>query len=154
MILTLGVGLYALIPLIPTGLPVSPVLFLIFIPLINFFRGSMTNFTDNILVRNCNELRLNFGAIRSVGSFLYMVGGVLISALLPMVGVPSTFWLSAVCMLPGHPVCRLRPGASYEETPHGAGWKKGETQFRRFIPQLFLRHLSALRLFVLHCLQL
>lgn len=55
MILTTGVGLYALIPLIPTGLPVSPVLFLIFIPLINFFRGSMTNFTDNILVRNCNS---------------------------------------------------------------------------------------------------
>lgn len=111
MILTLGVGLYALIPLIPTGLPVSPVLFLIFIPLINFFRGSMTNFTDNILVRNCNELRLNFGAIRSVGSFLYMVGGVLISALLPMVGVPSTFWLSAVCMLPAilFAVCAREP---------------------------------------------
>ena len=36
MILTLGVGLYALIPLIPTGLPVSPVLFLIFIPSVSY----------------------------------------------------------------------------------------------------------------------
>ena len=100
LLLTLGVGLYALVPLIPANLPYSPLLFLIYLPAINVFRGAMGNMTDNILVRNCNELRLNFGMIRSAGSFLYMVGGVLIAALLPFVGLSWTFWLSALCMIP------------------------------------------------------
>lgn len=100
MSLTLGVGLFALIPFLPAERSYSTLLFLIYIPAINFFRGSMTNLTDNILVRNCSELRLNFGVIRSVGSFLYTVGGILIAALVPYVGIPSTFWLSALCMVP------------------------------------------------------
>lgn len=95
-----GALLYALVPLIPTSLSISPFLLIGLIPFVNFFRGSMSVFTDNILVRNCNELHLNFGVIRSAGSVLFAIGGVIISSLLPFVGLKSTFWLCGLLMLP------------------------------------------------------
>lgn len=98
--LTLGTALFAVIPLLPADRPYSLLLFLIYLPAINIFRGSMTNLTDNVLVRNCNELGLNFGVIRSAGSILYTAGGVLIASLIPFVGVRSSLFLSALCMIP------------------------------------------------------
>lgn len=95
-----GSLLYALIPFIPTGLPISSLLFLTIIPVVYFFRGSMSTYAENILVRNCNELRLNYGLLRSVGSFLFTIGGLIISFLLPFVGVRSTFWFIGVLMIP------------------------------------------------------
>ena len=102
LILVLGVGstLYALVPLIPTGLPYSPLLFTCFIPALNFFRGSVATFDENLLVRNCNELRLNFGVLRGLGSLLFTVGSIWIAAVLPKVGVPNTFWISGLLMIP------------------------------------------------------
>lgn len=103
MLITVLVGgavLFALIPAIPTGLPSSPLLLLTLIPVVYFFRGSMSPYAENLLVRNANELRLNYGLLRSVGSFLFTAGGLAITALLPLVGVPSTFWLSGVMMIP------------------------------------------------------
>ena len=103
VLITLLVGgavLFALIPAIPTGLPSSPLLLLTLIPVVYFFRGSMSPYAENLLVRNANELRLNYGLLRSVGSFLFTAGGLAITALLPLVGVPSTFWLSGVMMIP------------------------------------------------------
>lgn len=88
--------LYALTPAIPT----VPVLLMAFLPAVNFFRGSTSTFAENILVRNCNELQLNFGMLRSVGSFLFTVGSMTISLLLPTVGVRSTFWMTGVLMVP------------------------------------------------------
>lgn len=95
-----GAVLFALIPAIPTGLPSSPLLLLTLIPVVYFFRGSMSPYAENLLVRNANELRLNYGLLRSVGSFLFTAGGLAITALLPLVGVSSTFWLSGVMMIP------------------------------------------------------
>lgn len=95
-----GAVLFALIPAIPTGLPSSPLLLLTLIPVVYFFRGSMSPYAENLLVRNANELRLNYGLLRSVGSFLFTAGGLAITVLLPLVGVPSTFWLSGVMMIP------------------------------------------------------
>ena len=95
-----GCGLFALIPMIPTGLPYSTGLFLCLIPLVYFFRGSMSTYAENILVRNCNELHLNFGILRSVGSFLFTVGSVIIALALTTVGVANTFWLSGVLTIP------------------------------------------------------
>ena len=83
-----GAVLFGLIPAIPTGLPSSTLLLLILIPVVYFFRGSMSTYAENILVRNSNELRLNYGLLRSVGSFLFTIGGLVISALLPLVGGP------------------------------------------------------------------
>lgn len=88
--------LYALTPVIP---PI-PVVLMAFLPAVNFFRGSSSTFAENILVRNCNELRLNFGMLRSAGSFLFTVGSMAISFLLPTIGVENTFWITGVFMIP------------------------------------------------------
>lgn len=95
-----GCGLFALIPLIPAGLPYSTALFFCLVPLVYFFRGSMCTYAENILVRNSNELRLNYGLLRSVGSFLFMVASFAASFLLPVVGVSSTFWMAALLTVP------------------------------------------------------
>ncbi len=95
-----GCALYALTPLIPTNLSFSPVLLTAFLPAVNFFRGTQSTFAENILVRNCNELGLNFGMLRSAGSFLFTVGSMIISFLLPTVGVSNTFWITGVFMIP------------------------------------------------------
>ncbi len=99
-VLVSGCALYALTPLIPTGLPFSPLLLTAFLPAVNFFRGTQSTFAENILVRNCNELRLNFGVLRSAGSLLFTVGSMIISFLLPTVGVSNTFWITGVFMIP------------------------------------------------------
>lgn len=99
LVLLGGSLLFALIPLIPTGLPISPGLFYCLVPVVYFFRGSMCTYAENILVRNSNELRLNYGLLRSVGSFLFMIGSFLISFLLPTVGVASTFWMAGLLTL-------------------------------------------------------
>lgn len=98
-LLVFASALYALTPLIPTGLAFSPLLLTAFLPAVNFFRGSMSTFSENLLVRNCNELRLNYGMLRGAGSFLFTIGSLIISSLLPAVGVKNTFWLTGVLMM-------------------------------------------------------
>lgn len=95
IVLAAGAGLYALTPLIPP----SPIFLMIFLPAVHFFRGSQSTFSENLLVRNCNELRLNYGVLRSAGSFLFTVGSLLIASFLPTVGVQNTFWLSGILMI-------------------------------------------------------
>lgn len=90
--------LYGLIPFVPTGLPYSHILLLCYVPAVNFFRASSSPFAENILVRNCNELGLNFGMLRSLGSLLFTIGCMIISAWLPALGVPNTFWVSGLLM--------------------------------------------------------
>ena len=85
--LTLGCGLFIFVPLIPTGQSYSTLLFLILIPIINFFRVPMSPFVDNLTVRNCAEHRLNYGMVRSSGSLLFAVAGVItVNALIPVIG--------------------------------------------------------------------
>lgn len=122
LVLLGGSLLFALIPLIPTGLPISPGLFFCLVPVVYFFRGSMCTYAENILVRNSNELRLNYGLLRSVGSFLFMIGSFLISFLLPTVGVASTFWLTALLTVPAI-VLTL-----FAREPDARPPKKGEKQ--------------------------
>lgn len=99
--LVLGCGLFALVPLIPTGLPHSTLLFLIILPLLSFVRTPMSPFVDNLTVRNCAEHHLNYGAIRSFGSFLFAVSGVIVvNTLIPALGIPSTFWVMGIVMIP------------------------------------------------------
>lgn len=99
--LSLGVSLFALVPLIPSGQPYSALLFLIIIPVVNFFRAPMSAFVDNITVRNCAENGLNYGTIRSSGSLWFAVAGILaVNLLIPALGVGSTFWAAAIVMIP------------------------------------------------------
>ena len=99
--LTLGCGLFIFVPLIPTEQSYSTLLFLILIPIINFFRVPMSPFVDNLTVRNCAEHRLNYGMVRSSGSLLFAIAGVItVNALIPAAGVPSTFWVMGIVMIP------------------------------------------------------
>lgn len=100
IILSVGSLLYAMVPFIPTGKPYSVLLFTCMIPALNFFRGSVATFDENLVVRNCNELRLNFGVLRGLGSLLFTIGSVIIACILPVVGVPNTFWVSGLLMIP------------------------------------------------------
>ena len=77
----------------------SQLLLMCLVPVVNFFRASSSPFAENILVRNCNELGLNFGVLRSLGSFLFTIGCMIISAWLPSLGVRNTFWVSGLLML-------------------------------------------------------
>lgn len=100
-VLVLGIGLYGLMPLVPIGRPYTPLLFLSILPALNLFRGAMNNSIDNLMVRNCNELRLNFGAIRSFGSLLYTVSGLLISLVVPaIIPIQYIFPLSTALAVP------------------------------------------------------
>lgn len=121
-VLTGGCTLYALTPLLPADLPLSPLLLTAFLPAVNFFRGSQSTFAENILVRNCNELRLNFGVLRSAGSLLFTVGSLIISSLLPFVGVENTFWISGVFMIP------VVIFTLFAREPNSRKPKKGEKQ--------------------------
>lgn len=98
VVLAGGALLYGLVPMVPTGLAISHMLFFIYLPTVNFFRASMSPYAENILVRNCNELRLNFGVLRSIGSFLFTVGSLIIAAWLPTLGVGNTFWVTGLLM--------------------------------------------------------
>ena len=117
-----GAGLFALIPLIPTALPYSTALFFCLVPLVYFFRGSMSTYAENLLVRNSNELRLNYGLLRGIGSFLFMAGSFLISFLLPAVGVASTFWMAGLLTLPAIAL------TFFAREPNARPGKKGEKQ--------------------------
>lgn len=101
MTVLIGGGfLFSLIPAIPTGLAISPLLLTCLLPAVNFFRGSMATFTDNLLIRNCSELHLNFGVIRSGGSLTFAIGSVIISLLIPTIGVQNTFWIHGLFIIP------------------------------------------------------
>lgn len=98
MVLLLCAGvLYALVPNLPTA---PGFLLMGYLPLVNFFRGPTSTFAENLLVRNCNELELNFGTLRGAGSLLFTVGSLIISALLPTVEVRNTFRITGLLMIP------------------------------------------------------
>lgn len=100
LILVVGSALYALVPFLPADKPYSVLLLTAFLPALNFFRGSVATFDENLVVRNCNELRLNFGVLRGLGSLLFTIGSLWIAAILPSLQVRNTFWVSGLLMIP------------------------------------------------------
>lgn len=100
-VLLFGGLLYALIPLIPAGMPFTMTFIFIAIPFINFFKGSMITMVENMQVRNCNELRLNYGLSRAIGSFCFALSGFILVGLLGKVlQIEDTFFLSFVLFIP------------------------------------------------------
>lgn len=98
--LVAGTAMYAMIPFLPTGVPYTTLLFFLYVPLVNFSRCSHATLLDNITVRNCSEKRLNYGIIRAFGSFTFTIGSLIIVALIPFVGIGTSFWLSSLLMIP------------------------------------------------------
>lgn len=98
--LIVGGVMFAIFPFLPTGTPYSIALFFFYAPLVNFSRCSCATLLDNITVRNCAEQRLNYGVIRSLGSFTFTIGSFLVVGLISLLGVGSTFWISGILMIP------------------------------------------------------
>lgn len=101
IVLLFGSALYTLVPLIPNGTSYTAVLIFTAIPLINFFKGSMATMVENMQVRNCNELRLNYGLSRATGSFCFALSGFILAGLLAHgLKVSHTFLLSFFLFIP------------------------------------------------------
>lgn len=145
--LTLGVLLFALIPLIPTGQAYSTLLILVAIPFVNFFRSPMSPFVDNLTVRNCAEHHLNYGTIRSSGSLLFAIAGILTSnCLIPAFGISCTFWVAALVMIPTIILvffcCEPQTGGRAKKSRMGAGELFRNRRFVTFLVFAFFFYLS------------
>lgn len=64
-----------------------------------FFRNPAGTLVDNWTVRGCNSLGLNYGSVRSCGSFAFAVVGMALSFILPTTGVECTFYISPILMV-------------------------------------------------------
>ncbi len=133
IVLAASAVLYGLIPAIPTHLAASHTLLLCLVPAVNFFRASSSPYAENLLVRNCNELGLNFGVLRSTGSFLFTVGSLIIAAWLPSLGVKNTFWVTGVFMIIPivMTVFAREPDARKAEKPAGGGKEEESVDVRQ-----------------------
>ena len=91
----IGAGAYLLVPtsahIIILGLPALMIL----IPTMALFRYPFFTLSDTWLVHSSHNKGLNFGRIRSFGSFSFAVGGILVSSLIPIIGIPNVFYISA-----------------------------------------------------------
>lgn len=92
--------LFSLVPFIPTDAKYTTLMFFIYLPFVNMFRSANGFLIDNLTVRNCSMNGLNYGKIRSTGSISFTIGSFIIVALLPYVGVQSTFWLNGLIAIP------------------------------------------------------
>lgn len=71
--------------------------YFILCPICVLFRNPVGTFHENLIVRNCNELRLNYGRIRSIGSILFAVSATFLVVLIP---VENTFWIYGLGLIP------------------------------------------------------
>lgn len=138
--------LIALSSHLPVGLLLIPVMVIA----TYFFRIPAQNLLESWVVQITNVKRMNYGAIRSTGSIAYAIVGIVISFILPYVGVECTFYVFPLFMLP-----TLLLGFSIRETTgQGSGKKKmgfkdlhigqlfGDYRYITFIIFVFLYSIS------------
>ncbi len=70
------------------------------IPLVCFFRNPAMSLLDNWVVQSSYSEGFNYGTIRAFGSLSFAIIGIILSFVLPGVGVDCTFYLSPVLLLP------------------------------------------------------
>ncbi len=101
IIVSIGSGvLYGLIAFLPADFRYAALMFMIYCPLANFMKSPMYIQMDNFTIRTCAAHRINYGAVRSIGSLTFSLSSVLLSAwVIPRYGVPSTFVLFFVLVL-------------------------------------------------------
>ena len=91
---------YGLIPVVGRSAMHAFIPFLIYIPLVRIFLNPMNSLVENLLVRDCAEIELNYGAIRSVGALTYSLGGFVAVWIMNRLGVAWTFYIPAIRALP------------------------------------------------------
>ncbi|MGI6664281.1 MAG: MFS transporter [Christensenellaceae bacterium] len=95
-----GVFIYSFFPVSAKITVLGIPLLAIMVPLASFFRSPFFTLLDNWLIQGSHKKGLNYGPIRSVGSFTYAVGGIFASLILiPNVGLQPVFYISAVMFL-------------------------------------------------------
>jgi predicted MFS family arabinose efflux permease len=99
-VIVIGAGTYALTPAFSTTGRFFVPIMIIYLTLSSGFRDTAYSMVDNLLVRSSVDNQFNFGAIRGAGSVAYAVAGILCTAIIPKLGVASTFWLFGVCLIP------------------------------------------------------
>ena len=100
ILLIAGLGLNAMIPLVPTAMRWSYAVMLVVLPLVKFFNGPMHTMGENLLVRNCAEMKLHYGGIRSIASLAYALGGIIAAALIARFSTASTFVAGGLIGIP------------------------------------------------------
>ena len=71
--------------------------YFILCPICVLFRNPVSTFHENLVVRNCTEMRLNYGRIRSIGSILFAVCA---TFLVTHFTIRSTFWIYGLSLIP------------------------------------------------------
>jgi len=71
--------------------------YFILCPICVLFRNPVSTFHENLVIRNCTEMRLNYGRIRSIGSILFAVCS---TFLVTKLKVESTFWIYGLSLIP------------------------------------------------------
>lgn len=105
--LLIGSLLWALVPS-ASSVMVGPVMLSILVVVVaNFFRAPIASLMDNWVVQASYRERLNYGSVRSWGSFSFAIMGISLSFILPRFGgdVSSTFYLSLVTAIPLFILC-------------------------------------------------
>lgn len=101
ILLLIGTAFFwGIIPLYPMVFHGALWPFFIAIPLSCFFKNPTSTFHENLLVRNCNELHLEYGKLRWVGSLVFTFGSFVLYKVANAAGYSSTFWMFGVCMIP------------------------------------------------------
>ena len=103
--------------------------YFILCPIYVIFRTPVATFHENLIVRNCSELKLNYGRIRCMGSILFAVCSTFIAV---RIAPEKTFWIYGLCLIP---VIVL---TAFSRDPKGAVMKKS----RHKVPlsELFKNH--------------
>ncbi len=100
--LIMSMTLYGLIGFLPAKIKFASTMFLIYLPIMNFAKGSICTLHDNFCVRLCTEHGINYGSNRALGSLAYTIGCLLLSFILvPLTGVKYTFLMYFIASLPG-----------------------------------------------------
>lgn len=98
-----------LMPFLPAHAKYAVTMFIIYLAAANFVRNPLGTLLDNLTIRNCTDLRLNYGPIRAFGSLTFTVGSALGTMILQYIDVKWTFWITGVLMIPPILcVCRAR----------------------------------------------
>jgi len=92
----------------------------ILIPIATFFRMPVMPLLDNWMLLNSRDEKLNYGALRAFGSLSFAVGALALGYIVPMVGVDSIFFASAVVTVPAILMITFIRGSA----DNGAGQKK------------------------------
>ena len=126
-----GVVLFALIP-ITSSINLGAVSFVfLLIPFTMFFKMPTMSLLENWMIRNTSREKLNYGAIRSVGSFSYAAVSFLLGYVLPKTGVRFTFYANALLSIPALFLLHHVKGGTDEATGMKRSLTFKEMQFSR-----------------------